>query len=793
MRKLQWNPNQLTKPLKPLLVLIAALALPLSVSAQSGESGRRLFEIPEGSLGDALFAITTTFDANIIADEALVRGLTAPKVSDRMTSQEALRRVLANSGLLARTTQNGAIVIEPDPEQEMNGQQASGDGNGAVVLDEIVVRGELLERTLQDTQSSVHVFQGIELDRHPDRDLFDLLNRTAGVAPTANGRGLSIRGINSSAGPAAAINVSVDGAVIPASRALTTGPLSTWDLQQVEILRGPQSTQSGINSLAGAVNIRSSDPTFEQELKARVDVGEQNELRLAVAANVPLSDQFAFRLSAEDFRNDGNISNRTTGEDIGITELQTLRAKLRYRPSERLDAVLTYSNVDNRFARDAVIREFFPDRRVADEFIAENGENDTVSFQLRYDLDESWSFVLDSSYIDVDHTVDVQLDPSDPIQVQGMVHQLSDSIDFEANAIYESNRLRGVFGFYGIELNSDEDNQIQGSATAFGLPPGVLFRRANLSESQTRNYAVFGELEYYASDLWTLVAGIRYDLEQQDDLLSSSTRLDPPVFEFPAIPLDDRDTDYDALLPKIGAVYQWSEDVSTGLTIQRSYRAGGSELTAGAVNEFDPEFTTNYEFSFRSAWLDGRLTSNANVFFTDWTDQQIFVLGPSGTFLDGRTENAGESELYGFEFENTYRANDSSQVYFNLGYSKTEYKELIVPAGEGTVDLAGNEFPDAPRWTAVIGGSWRVGGGWSIDIDGNYTDEIFSNQENLPDSVSDSYFLVNARVGYEANRWSAHLYGRNLLDRDYLAKIFTPVAAGAGDSRVVGLTLSFRL
>ena len=91
--------------------------------------------------------------------------------------------------------------------------------------------------------------------------------------------------------------------------------------------------------------------------------------------------------------------------------------------------------------------------------------------------------------------------------------------------------------------------------------------------------------------------------------------------------------------------------MSTGFTVQRGYRAGGFEALPLGQNEFGPEYTTNYEFSFRSLWLDDRLTANANAYYTDWTDQQVSVPGPSGTFLDSRTDNAGESKLYGFELE----------------------------------------------------------------------------------------------------------------------------------------------
>lgn len=146
--------------------------------------------------------------------------------------------------------------------------------------------------------------------------------------------------------------------------------------------------------------------------------------------------------------------------------------------------------------------------------------------------------------------------------------------------------------------------------------------------------------------------------------------------------------------------------MSTGFTVQRAYRAGGAGTTLGGENyEFDAEFTTNYELAFRSTWLRERLVANANAFYTDWTDQQVFVPGALGAF-DGQVKNAGKSDLFGFEVETEWQATNNLNVFANFGHTRTHFKEFLIQMGNEFVDLEGNEFPFAPKWTGSLGGAY---------------------------------------------------------------------------------------
>ena len=669
-------------------------------------------------------------------------------------------------------------------------------------IEEIYVYGQHIDRSLQDTQTSVSVVTGEELNRDSVTDLYEIADRTAGVSQQGGGFGFVIRGIPTGGvggGTGATIDVTVDGASLPPGQSVYTGALSVWDLEQVELLRGPQSTQQGRNALAGAISMRSKDPGFERELKLRADYGSFNEIRVALAGNLPLTDELAMRVALENFSSEGDIENQFSGEDIGDRLLQTMRAKLRFMPNEKLDMIFGFTRTKNEFGSQSINPALWPGQRVNQLKSSQTGDSDLVTLRIGYEINPEWSIDSETTYILNDYDLFQEANPNDPFSGTGERLIKDEAVSQELRVNYATERLRAVLGFYYTEVTKDLFFQARiDEARVYlpFLPPGIGAAFGNTIDSTTENYAVYGELEFDLTPRWKVVAGARYDVEESDNLLATFINIIPPVFSFPQSPPEDRKADYDAFLPKAGLVFSWTDDLSTGFTVQRGYRAGDSaiRLATGEVYEYDPEFTTNYEFSFRSTWLDGRAVANANVFYTKWTDQQVSIPGPSGSFIDSSIQNAGESELYGGEFESRLSAGDSLELYFNIGYSKTKILDLISADAQGLpVNRAGNEFPSAPQLTGSAGASYRLGNGFEVHLDGSYTDDHYYTVNNDPRELSDSFFLLDARVGYRAQNWSVFAYSRNLLDEQYLSRRRVDLFDTAGDSRVFGVSLYYEM
>ena len=770
--------------------ILTLVAVTASAVGQAKAQDTMNFDIPAQELNTALLAFADRAELQLVYDVGFVRGLQSAPLRGEYTIRDGLTKLLEGTGI--EFSFSGPATVSLKRENSV-----------AVALPDMVVKGELLERNLQDTQTSVSVVPGEELDRSTDKDLFDTVDRLPNINALGGGFGFAIRGITDNgpggAGNASAISVQIDGANVPNGQALRTGALSTWDLEQVEVLRGPQSTQQGPNSLAGAIILRSKDPIFEQEYKFRADYGSFNETRLAGAANIPLSDQFAARFSYENYQSDGDIRSAFNGEDVGDEFLKTFRGKLRFQPNDDFDVVLGYTNSENKMGQQGILKEFFPDQRLAGQDTDEEGETNQVSLRIRFDLNDQWSMQSETAYLISDYRLDNPLEPGNPRNTPAFRTVDDTSISQELKLVYEVEKVRAVVG--GYFLTTDKELEFEAFAPDVSgftpFPPGTSAVFANAFDNKVDNYAAFGELEYDLTPQWTLIAGLRYDREKQDFETTNRSVFTPepfPGFNQPptVTPLD---ADYSALLPKAGVVYDWTDDISTGFTVQRGYRAGGSAIDtiSTAAYEFDPEFTTNYELAFRSLWLNKRVTVNANLFYTSYEDIQVSIPGPSGTFVDATIENAAEATLWGAELLTEFDVTPHLNLFANIGYTKTRFDEFIGNINNTPTDLSGNEFNQSPRWTGSVGAAYDIGYGFGVELDVNFTDKSYYTVENLPEELNSSFTLVNARIEYQSDSfWAVQLYARNLFDKQYLARKRADFFSSAGDSRVVGISVTGR-
>ncbi|MEO1494189.1 MAG: TonB-dependent receptor [Pseudomonadota bacterium] len=245
-----------------------------------------------------------------------------------------------------------------------------------------------------------------------------------------------------------------------------------------------------------------------------------------------------------------------------------------------------------------------------------------------------------------------------------------------------------------------------------------------------------------------------------------STSTDDPFVAniLPADTPEATSTTFDAFLPKAGLVYEFVDDVSLGFTYQRGYRAGGASfnLARNQQFEFDPEFTNNFELSFRSQWFDDRLTVNANAYYVEFEDQQV-VVALSETPLDTETQNAGSSESFGGELELRATPIEGFEIYGAFGYNETEFTDFV----SNGVQLAGNEFRNAPRFTGSVGGTYFFESGIFLGADASYTSGSFGDAANTDASRADPLFLVNLRAGCETETLSVFAFVDNVADVTY--------------------------
>lgn len=660
-----------------------------------------------------------------------------------------------------------------------------------------IILGELLDRTVQDSATSVSIETGEELEARGDVDLFNKVERTPNVSTTFGNKGFVIRGFpqnglgSNGQSNGTLISVQLDGVALNSWQSTFFGPYSTWDLGQVEVLRGPQSTQQGRNALAGAVILKTKDPIFEPEYRLRVEGGSRNTHRYAVAVNQPFSDTVALRFAAEHHNTDGWVTSAPRFDDrYDAREYTNYRTKIRWKPNDRFDAVLEYSWTESFGGEDYVENATFPAARISldDVDAVEGSRHRILSFTTQYDLTDVLILETETSaywqgYIRVEGDQPPVNTGDSLVQIFGG----SDTFEQDVQLKFDTDRATGVVGVFYTQSNDDRPFNVVNN-----ILPGTFDFRNEQFSTEVVNAAIYGEVDWALDGTvpgLTLTAGARYDWEEFRFFQSVDAGTILNGLGFADVPLRTGKETFDAFLPKLGLTYDFNDFQSVSFTVQRAYRAGGvsANPVTNNLSNYDPEFATNYELAYRGSFFEDLLNVAANAFYTRWEDQQVAVPGPpTGTIGDVFNidiTNAAESEVWGFELAAEAQPTANLELFGSVGYTRTEFITLV--------GFAGNQFPFSPEWTAAVGGKYTWNNGLALGVDMSFQDSTY--QDNANTYTDDSRFLVNAHATYPVtDRLTAGVYVRNLFDEDYATARFIsgPTAiARTGEPRTIGAYL----
>ncbi len=673
---------------------------------------------------------------------------------------------------------------------------------GQEATDEIIVYGEKSAKTLQDTQASVGVVTAeaiVEKDIQSLRDAFRLFGNVIDADWVDAGfviRGVNSEGLTPGGAPLAAIYLDGAQQTVQGAR---RGARGLWDVEQVEIYRGPQSTLSGRAALAGAIYIRSKDPTREWDFAARATGASLDTREGAIAFGGPLNDIFAFRIAADYQQSESDLSypgyeQYSRFDDFQTDEYYLVRGKLAAE-FERFDALLTISTAHDSPTYDDIAGPglgfeyseqrgdlnaglpFFQEAREAD--------NDTLSLEITSSLNDNLTFTSLTSYNQTDLDVPSinEGTPGEIFVTRGTQDQTLLTQEFRLNGGTGSPWVLGVY----IADESQDVDQFRSVFFGGGRADTATVR------SDFENVALFGEIEFSLSDSVTFTAGGRVDYSSFDTELDFvRDNFDPGN---PDIAISGTNDDSQTtLLPKAAINWDIDETRSLGFTVQRGFRIGGAGIdgTDGSAFNFDEESTWTYETSYRSTLLNDRMTLNANVFYTDWEDQQVEVQLVPGDFTSSVTLNAGESNLYGGELESQFEISPELSGFFSIGYVRTEFDEFVTTVG----DFSGFEFPEAPELTLAGGFDYKHESGFYAGVDAKQVTEYSARDlQNAPVDIVGDYVVVNARVGYRFGDWNVMLFSDNALDEEYF--VYQDVigtfdcCATLGERRVTGVTVTY--
>ncbi|MEM8936973.1 MAG: TonB-dependent receptor [Pseudomonadota bacterium] len=804
-------------------IAIFGATAPLALAqAPSSAAQFQNITISAGPLSRSLLAVSEAYGVPIVAPNALVAGLDAPEVAGAETAADALRLLLNGSGLSANPTDNGGFVIV----RQTTEASVSPTRQQAEVDDTIIVTGTKRGLSLQDTQTSVTVVTGEQAEERALFNLEDIILRAPNLSTGGSSlNGISIRGISfggvGGAGNGVTGNIYVDGA--PSSFSANRGALNLWDVEQVEALRGPQSTVQGRNALAGAIIFQTADPEYGFGVKARVLIGNENSRQYSGAITGPIiADQVAFRLSADYREVDFEVVNQLNGTNTWFQDGLTLRGKLLFEPNalEGLRLELTGEYTESDIASANVVQAPVP---ISDPAFGDFDPfgNETFAPGTTFSTIQTTRFIADLDYQLSDHwSVKIlgtyeEGDSNNALGVNRDIN-VAETYTAELRANFDYDRLTGWFGGYFFDIGADTTRLTISPVPGLPvIPADTVLNSAIDVTTLARNYAVFGDVTFELTDKLKINLAARYDWENLDVSEPTGTLTsDPPdCIIAPFVPGlggrpcvepflgilfsgDALDTMFEAFLPRGSIIYDFDDYRSVSFSISRGYRAGGVFVTGDSsggtiIGRYDPEFLTNYEFAFRSEWPDVGVTVNANVFYSDWTDQQVNLPGIAGNLFDRLILNAGESELYGAEFSTEAKVTNKLTLFANMGLLWTEFTDFpfavdangdpVNPGDPQFANLDGNSFDNSPRFNAAAGLSYQNDKGLFANTNISYSSAQFSDILNLPENRGDRFFLVNARVGYDFGNYSVAAFVDNLLDdRGALGRNAVGVAPSIG-------------
>jgi iron complex outermembrane receptor protein len=634
-------------------------------------------------------------------------------------------------------------------------------------INEVIVSADFRDANLLNTAASISVIDSQVIDRRQARHLEKLLNLAPNVnfsSGASRGRFIQIRGIGERSQFIEPLNPSVGILVDGIDFTGIAGAATTMDIQQVEILRGPQGTLYGANALAGLISLKSNQPTEQTEGNVQVSLGDYNTQTVSAAVGGALAENIGARFAVQQHSSDGYTSNDFLNRDDteNIDEL-SLRSIFAWQASEDMALKLTvfHVNADNGY----------------DAFSLDNTRH-TLSDTPGHDRHEATAFAVESNW-----------KGSDGVELIALLSFADNNLEYgfdedwaypdictgepcegwEYNSVDNYNRDRKN-ATVDIKLVSTESGKILNNSTDWVA--GVYWRDQDeqllrqytyasgdfTSDFATTNQAIYGQLDTQLSDLLTLTSGLRFEQRSADYIDSEAVA---------------HDVDESLWGGRIALNYQLSDQTMVYGLVSRGYKAGGvnSEPSLSAEErEFDTEIMWNFETGAKGRWLDGQLQAQVAAFYQKRDDIQIkqsLVQSREDSNASDFTDyfgNAANGSNYGLEVELNWFASDTLAVFASLGWLETEYD---IPLSE---DLDSRQQAHAPNYQFALGTTYQVNQDLAFTVDIEGKDQFYLSSSH--NEQAESYQLLNANLVYSTGDWQLSLWGRNLTDEDVVVRGF---------------------
>lgn len=715
----------------------------------------------------------------------------------------------------------------------------------------IIVTARRREETLVDVPIAVSAFSGDRLESQGAIDITDLGNLTPNTTLEAS-RGTNstltafIRGVGQQdpvSGFEQGVGIYLDDVYLNRPQGAI---LDIYDVERIEVLRGPQGTLYGRNTIGGAVKYVTRALPQEFSLKLKGSYGSYDQADGIVSVSAPIGDLIRVGGALARLSRGGFGDNLTTGEENYNKDIWAGRATFEmggYGQPVLLRITGDYTK-DKSNARGG--HRLIPGQSsgapvLGDVFDTRGGLSDPrqqvksygLSMNITAELSDAVTLRSISAWRKDDSASPIDFDALPAVDVDVPAFYRNEQLSQEIQLLYSNGPLNGMVGFYYLDARADTQFDTRIFTTVAGL---TAFTEANVD---TETYAIFGDFTFDLSDRLSVSAGGRYtwDERRADILRQSYLGGGSPVFGGAGLPFGAPSTDfrgsakYRKFTPRFSVSYKPTPDHNVYASYSKGFKGGGFDPRGVGTNapdlngdgirqdnevaaflSFRPEEVDSYELGYKGSFMDGALYLAIAGFYADYKDVQIpgsvacsvIVNGVPTPSFCGIVSNAGKARFKGLELESNARlgrdliaSGDRLNLSTAIGYIDAEYREYVTNIGGVPTDVADfRKVQNTPKWTAsgTLGYTTPVGAG-SLYLGSTLSWRSRTYQFEIPNPYIDQkgFALWDASIVYTApdDRWTLGLHGKNLLDKEYRTSGYTFVAADPVTGAIINNAAGF--
>lgn len=709
-----------------------------------------------------------------------------------MTSKELSTKLAGRLSLILLSSLSSWVMAADEP---------------GIRIEEITVTATHRATNVQSTAAAISALSSDDMAVRSIGDIESLgqLNASTDVSIFQGEAQIYIRGIGYSGiigGTDSSTALHIDGVYMSRSSAAVPG---FFDVERVEVVRGPQGTLYGRNATSGSVNIITKKPTDELEIEASFLTGDYGRFKTFGAISGPIGGGVNARLAIQREKRDGYTTLiRPVADPVGLGSVEgeaenkddiMARLTLQFEPSENIDVTLTgdYYEADdagsvwlylnrgtgsNQFLRDLLEAggHFLPEpysRRIESDIEHFNRPKIWgLTSRVDWDLND-YRLTSLTAYKETNPLNRNDLDSTGGFGVDQVREEDHQQFSQEIQLISPADTdLEWILGLYYFNEKNDVRNEyflpfVEENFLQPITDNCCLLRLNGTSEAEA--YALFGEATYDLSENLELLVGGRFSSEERGG--ANDVTFQGLLGGILANVAEFEDEKWTSFTPKVGLNYQLNEDIFVYGTISEGFKSGGFNIGSYQNTPFDPEEILSYELGAKADLLDNRLRLNSAIFYYDYTDLQIQDVEANNTIV----RNAANAIVQGIEIEGTSLLSEALQLDFSVTYLDAEFRDvmLVDPKADelGIQNLEGNRLPRAPELKYVLGleYTWALDNGGSLIFRGDYKwqDDVFFSAFNVAALTQESYDWAKARVAYQSpeGNWGAAIFMDNITDQ----------------------------